>query len=38
VVASSLDAALAEVLRMQLRALLILLALTALLTAGVWIA
>jgi membrane protein required for beta-lactamase induction len=38
VVASSLDAALAEVLRMQLRALLILLALTALLTAGIWIA
>lgn len=38
VVASSLDAALAEVLRMQLRALLILLALTALLSAGIWIA
>jgi membrane protein required for beta-lactamase induction len=38
VVASSLDAALAEVLRMQLRALLILLALAALFTAGVWIA
>lgn len=38
VVASSLDAALAEVLRMQLRALLILLALTTLLSAGIWIA
>ncbi|MDR3417780.1 MAG: regulatory signaling modulator protein AmpE [Nevskia sp.] len=38
VVASSLDAALAEVLRMQTRALLILLALTALFTAGSWIA
>lgn len=38
VVASSLDAALAEVLRMQLRALLILLAVTALLTAGIWFA
>ncbi len=38
VVASSLDAALAEVLRMQQRALLILLALTALFTAGIWIA
>jgi AmpE protein len=38
VVASSLDAALAEVLRMQQRALLILLALAALFTAGSWIA
>ena len=38
VVASSLDAALAEVLRMQQRALLILLALAALFTAGIWIA
>lgn len=38
VVASSLDAALAEVLRMQRRALLILLALAALFTAGAWIA
>jgi AmpE protein len=38
VIASSLDAALAEVLRMQLRALLILLALAALFTAGAWIA
>jgi AmpE protein len=38
VVASSLDAALAEVLRMQLRALLILLAVTALFTAGIWFA
>ena len=38
VVASSLDAALAEVLRMQRRALLILLALGALFTAGIWIA
>jgi membrane protein required for beta-lactamase induction len=38
VVASSLDAALAEVLRMQQRALLILLALAALVTAGSWIA
>jgi membrane protein required for beta-lactamase induction len=35
---SSLDATLAEVLRMQLRALLILLALGALFTAGAWIA
>jgi len=38
VVASSLDAALGEVLRMQQRALLILLALAALFTAGIWIA
>ena len=38
VVASSLDAALGEVLRMQDRALLILLALAALFTAGIWIA
>lgn len=38
VVASSLDAALAEVLRMQTRAELVLLAVTALLTAGVWLA
>jgi membrane protein required for beta-lactamase induction len=38
VLASSLDAALAEVLRMQTRALLILLALSALLAAGAWIA
>jgi membrane protein required for beta-lactamase induction len=38
VVASSLDAALAEVLRMQLRALLILLAVGALFTAGIWFA
>jgi membrane protein required for beta-lactamase induction len=38
VLASSLDAALAEVLRMQTRALLILLALGALFTAGAWIA
>ena len=37
-IASSLDATLAEVLRMELRATLILLALTALFTAGVWIA
>ena len=37
-VASSLDSALAEVLRMQLRALLILLAVTALFTAGIWVA
>jgi membrane protein required for beta-lactamase induction len=38
VVASSLDATLAEVLRMQLRALLILLAVVALFTAGIWAA
>jgi membrane protein required for beta-lactamase induction len=38
VLASSLDAALSEVLRMQTRALLILLAFTALLATGAWIA
>lgn len=37
-IASSLDATLAEVLRMETRATLILLALVALFTAGVWVA
>ena len=37
-ITSSLDATLAEVLRMETRATLILLALTALFTAGVWVA
>jgi len=37
-IASSLDATLAEVLRMELRATLIMLALTALFTAGAWVA